>query len=69
MKRSQALPICEHGNSVAYGCPKCQIDREKISIAIQPLVESFWNGRGKDDLEHLMYQAYRMGRNSGLVKE
>ena len=64
MSRPVSGPVCNHGKSVGgRGCRECKRERVAIMERIRPLVDLFWDNKGKNagDLEHLMFQAYKMG--------
>ena len=64
--RPEGLPICEHGRRDFRNCPDCKA-RDKIAEeAVAPLAVEFWEylPTGGRDLNHILYQAYRMGQRA-----
>lgn len=69
-QRPPSGPRCKH--DIPYGsmypCRKCGKENNAIKAKVQPLVDLFWNSRGRNsgDLEDLMYRAYKMGMKATL---
>lgn len=61
-------PTCKHGKDMGM-CAECQKETAMIKGKVQPLVESYWSSKGRSDLNHLMYRAYRMGMEHDTDKE
>lgn len=59
--RPSALSWCEHGWQNFEVCPQCGDRDRKINAKMKLLVDEFWEYRGRRDLGHLLYRAYRMG--------
>ena len=62
MTRPQSLPRCEHGR-LAPDCPECRARDKKISVAVKPLADEFWEHArtANRNIEHILLRAYRMG--------
>lgn len=62
MERPPNRPTCKHGNRPGY-CGKCQEERKVIAEKIAPLVDAFWENRGRRDMEGYVVRAFRMGED------
>lgn len=64
MKAPSNLPTCEHGKIAGTNCKECYHRDELIRVEVKPLADEWWEDRGKRDLNHQLYRAYRMGMKS-----
>lgn len=56
------LPECRHGVILGHrNCSKCKTEDVIIKSLVHPLIDEYWNSKGKDDLYHIVYRSYRMG--------
>lgn len=64
------LPKCRHGEifNPNRSCPECVKDDKAIKSLVHPLIDEYWNSKGKDDLYHVVYRAYRMGMRGENLK-
>lgn len=53
-------PKCRHGKFL-YPCLECLKEDKTIRDIVYPLIDDYWNSKGKEDLYHIVYRAYRMG--------
>ena len=58
-----ALPKCRHDKIVNRyeSCRECLAEDKEIKKLTNLLIDEYWKGKGKDDLYHIVYRAYRMG--------
>ena len=61
MRSPSNLPTCEHGKIAGTNCKECYHRGELIRAEVKPLADEWWENRGKRDLNHQLYRAYRMG--------
>ncbi len=57
-------PICKHGkafNPIRSNCHECAMENKKIKGLVYPLIDNYWECRGKDDLYYIVFRAYHMG--------
>jgi len=63
--KTPILPKCIHGKIINRfdSCPECISELKKIQKLINPLIDEYWESKGKNDLYHIIYYSYRMGMN------
>lgn len=66
MNSPSARPTCRHRVplGIFYGCNECREENVIIAKEIEPLVDEFWEHRGRRQLARLMIRAYRLGMDS-----
>lgn len=59
----QSPPKCRHGKvfNPHRGCPECREEDDEIKKLVNPLIDEYWESKGRDDLYHIVFRAYRMG--------
>lgn len=70
MRRPVSGPRCKHDLPFGVACVECQKETNEIKGKVQPLIDSYWDNKGKNagNLNHLMYRAYKMGMKHDASK-
>lgn len=64
------LPKCRHGKIFNHHrpCPECAREDKEIRKLVDPLIDDYWSCKGRIDLYHIVYRAYRMGMREEHLK-
>lgn len=57
-------PSCMHGkviNPMRRNCQECIDEDIEIKKLVNPLIDEYWESRGKQSLYHIVFRAYHMG--------
>ncbi len=57
-------PKCRHGkvfNPIRSNCQECVEEDKVIKKLVHPLIDKYWASHGRNDLYHIVFQAYHMG--------
>jgi hypothetical protein len=58
-----SIPKCRHGLAFTMigWCQECESEDIEIKKLTNPLIDEYWESKGREDLYHIVYRAYRMG--------